>query len=186
MYNCVTTALRSGADPHTDIWKMSEASRFQSLFNPYQKQYEQRLQYQLSLPRVSALCDTPHKCFVLQKLEDASIFLDSDIARYKALNLDYANNPCPSSTEDLLKFQELILLDIRFLAGCDISWDHPNQPSTPSSTAAAALAAAPSKSIASKSIVDKAAPQKSAADKPAAVKPTAAKASSIKAANPPT
>jgi hypothetical protein len=177
MYNCVTTALRDDAVQHTDIWKISEASRFQSLFNPYQKQYEQRLQYQLSLPRVSALPanETAQKCFVLQKLEDASIFLDSDIARYKALNLNYSNNSSPSSREDLLKFQELILLDIRFLAGCDINWDHRNETPKASDTATA----------------DKFPADKSPAVKPAAAKPAAAKsikpaaAKSIKAAKAP-
>ncbi len=125
MYNCVTTALRSN-EKVTDIWITSEASQFQRLFNPYQKQYPQRLAHQLSAPRVIALStqELQNKCFVLQKLEDASIFLDSDITRYKALNMNYENNNNPSTTEDLLKFQELILLDIRFLAGCDINWDY--------------------------------------------------------------
>jgi hypothetical protein len=151
MYNCVTTALRSNEDQPTDIWKLSEASRYQSLFNPYQKQYEQRLHHQLSSPRVTAVSvhETADKCFVLQKLEDASIFLESDIARYKALNLGYSNNNSPSSTEDLLKFQELILLDIRFLAGCDIDWGHQNQMPTSTDTAAA------DKSIANKAPIGK-------------------------------
>jgi hypothetical protein len=38
--------------------------------------------------------------------------------------MNYAKNKNPSTTEDLLKFQELLLLDIRFLGGCDIHWDH--------------------------------------------------------------
>ncbi len=37
--------------------------------------------------------------------------------------MNYAKNSNPSSREDLLNFQELILPDIRFLAGCDIHWD---------------------------------------------------------------
>ena len=76
-----------------------------------------------------------------QKLEEASRFPDADIAQYKALNMNYAKNPNPSSTEDLLKFQELILLDIRFLAGCDIRWDHRIPLERTLSSAAAADAA---------------------------------------------
>ena len=59
-----------------------------------------------------------------QKLEDASRFLDTDIARYRELNMGYTKNSNPSSSDDLVKLQELLLLEIRFLAGCDIRWDN--------------------------------------------------------------
>ena len=125
LYNCVTKALkdRETQNSETELWKIPEASRFKSSFNPYHEQFEQRLLYQLSSPRVSAILDSSQKNFLYQKLEDAARFLENDIARYKALNMIYAKNKNPSSEEDLLNLQELILLEIRFLAGCDIRWE---------------------------------------------------------------
>jgi hypothetical protein len=130
LYNCVTKVLkdRETQNSETELWTIPEVSRFKSSFNPYQEQFEQRLLHQLSSPRLAAIQDSLQKSFLHQKLEDASRFLDNDIARYKALNLNYAKNKNSSSEEDLQKLLELILLDIRFLAGCDIRWDQ--QPSS--------------------------------------------------------
>ena len=144
IYNCVTQLLNSNENCNTEIWKLTVASRFQSSFNTFQEQYEQRLLNQLSSPRVVVLRETSRsKSFMAQKLEDASRFLEADIARYRELNMNYAKNPNPSSTADLLKLQELLLLDIRFLAGCDIRWDHPVPSQCSDSNATGAVAAAP-------------------------------------------
>ncbi len=123
IYNCVTEALRNNENVNIEIWNIPPASRYQSSFNPYQQQYEQRLMHHLSVPRVVALQEAGQKSFTDKKLEDTSRFLDTDIERYKVLNMIYAKNANPSTREELLDFQELILLDIRFLAGCDIQWD---------------------------------------------------------------
>ncbi len=125
LYNCVTKVLkdRETQNSETELWKIPEASRFKSSFNPYHEQFEHRLTHLHSFPRVAAMRDPSQKPFLYQKLEDASRFLENDIARYKTLNMNYAINKNPSSEEDLLKLQELILLEIRFLAGCDIRWD---------------------------------------------------------------
>ena len=125
LYNCVTKVLKDKEtqNSETELWKITEVSRFKSSFNPYQEQFEQRLLHLQSSPRVSAMQDSSQKSFLYQKLEDASRFLEDDIARYKALHVKYAKNKNPSSEEDLLELQELILLEIRFLAGCDVRWD---------------------------------------------------------------
>jgi hypothetical protein len=141
IYNCVTEALNRNENFNTEIWKIPAASRYQSFFNPYQQQYDQRLLHQLSSPRVVAIQEKTHKSFTDQKLEDAAYFLEADIERYKVLNMNYAKNTNPSSKEDLLNMQELILLDIRFLAGCDIHWDNGASPQQTSSSAAVDAAA---------------------------------------------
>jgi hypothetical protein len=108
----------------TEIWKIPAAIGFLPSFNAYQEQFEQRLCHQLASPRLKAFHDNTENSLLNQALEEATLFTDSNIARYKALNINYAHNPNPSSDEDLRKLQELILLDIRFLAGCDILWEH--------------------------------------------------------------
>lgn len=114
----------------TGIWNCKSLSRYEKPFTTYQKEWKHRLANMFVgvwNERVEPKEDRADefKVKIGRETKTKSCqFLTADIEQYKKLNAQYdqLKRPKPSASR-LQDLQDLVLLDLRLLRGCDVEWN---------------------------------------------------------------